>query len=394
VIDLHLNFVNEERVAGCLVTRVTIVPSYLEACLTLAYPSSYTTAASRESMELRAQSSGCAKRGNQAKRREALRAALALSIGAGVLLGSVHAQRDGRPFRIGRLVIGAPENSAALFQAQDEGLREHGFVEGRNVVTIGRWARGSIEELPALAAELVALPVDVIIASTNPSIAAAQRATSTIPIVMVVGVDPVRNGFIESLARPGRNISGLTNDPGQSLQGKVLQLLKELAPAASAIGVLAQQGVGYDRVSLEEAARRLRLDLHYAPEVRQQADIEPAFEAMEAAGAEALYSAGGGILYQQRQTVTELALRHRLPSVFFSSDYVRAGGLASYGTDLRAQYRRSAWYVARILKGAHPTDLPVEQPVRFETAINVKTAKLLQLNVPRSLLLLADEVIE
>ena len=338
--------------------------------------------------------SGRAKRGDQANRREALRAALALSIGTGVLLRSVHAQRDATPFRIGRLVIGAPENSASLFQEQDEGLRENGLVEGRNVLTISRWARGSIEALPALAAELVALPVDVIIASTNPSIAAAQRATSTIPIVMVLGVDPVRNGFIESLARPGRNITGLTNDPGQTIQGKLLNLLRELAPAASTIGVLAQQGVGYDRASLEEAARRLRLELRYAPEVSQPVDIEPAFEAMKAAGADALYVAGGGILYQQRQTVTGLALRHRLPGVFFSSDYVRVGGLASYGTDLRAQYRRSAWYVARILKGANPTDLPVEQPVRFESAINVKTAKLLRLDIPKSLLLRTDEVIE
>jgi putative ABC transport system substrate-binding protein len=330
----------------------------------------------------------------RAKRRAALRAALALSMGVGALLGSVYAQREGRPFRIGRLVIGAPESSAALFQAQDEGLREHGLVEGRNVVTISRWARGSIEALEGLATELVALPVDVIVASTNPSIAAAQRATSTIPVVMVVGVEPVRNGFIESLARPGRNVTGLTNEAGESMHGKMLQLLKEVAPTAFVIGVLAQQGVGYGRVPLEEAARLLGLELRYAPEVRQPADIEPAFEAMMAAGAKSLYVAGGGILYQQRQTVTELALRHRLPSIFFSSDYVRAGGLASYGTDLRAQYRRSAWYVARIFNGASPRELPVEQPFRFETAINAKTAKLLQLDIPRSLLLRTDEVIE
>ncbi|MEO6746206.1 MAG: ABC transporter substrate-binding protein [Caldimonas sp.] len=291
-------------------------------------------------------------------------------------------------------MIGAPKDSAALFQVQDEGLREHGLVEGRNVETVSRWARGSIEALPALAAELVALPVDLIIASTNPSIVAAQRATSIIPIVMVVGVDPVGNGFIESFSRPGGNITGLTNDTGGSMHGKVLDLLKQVAPSASVVGVLAQQGVGFGQEPLQEAARRLRLELRYPPEVRQPADIEPAFEAMKGAGAQALYVAGGGILYQHRQAVADLALRHRLPGIYFSSDYVRAGGLVSYGTDLRAQYRRSAWYVARILKGGKPADLPVEQPARFETAINLRTANALQLSVPRSLLLRADEVIE
>jgi putative ABC transport system substrate-binding protein len=327
-------------------------------------------------------------------RRNALRAGLAL---ASVMLGPpvlVRAQQLARRSRIGRLVIGAPENSAALFQVHDEGLREHGFVEGRDLETVSRFARGSMEALPALAAELVALPVDLIIASTNPSIVAAQRATSTIPIVMVLGVDPIGNGFIGSFSRPGGNITGLTNDAGPSMHGKVLELLKQVAPAASALGVLAQQGVGFDRAPLEEAARRLGFELRYAPEVRQPVDIEPAFEAMKGAGAQALYVAGGGILYQHRQAVADLALRHRLPGMFFSSDYVRAGGLMSYGTDLRAQYRRSAWYVARILKGTIPADLPVEQPARFETAINLRTARALQLSVPRSLLLRADEVIE
>ena len=328
------------------------------------------------------------------KRRKVICTALALSAGAPMLPGRVQAQPQQRLFRIGRLVIGAPENSAALFQEQDEGLRDHGLIEGRNVETISRWARGSIETLPALAAELVALPVDVIVSSTNPSISAAQRATSTIPIVMVVGVDPVRNGFIRSLSRPGLNITGLTNDQGPSFQGKALDLLKQLAPGAAVVGVLAQQAVGYDRVSLEEAARHLRLQLVFAPEVRQPADVESAFASMRGAGAQALYVAGGGFLYQHRQTVAGLALRYRLPGIFFSSDYVRAGGLFSYGTDLRAQYRRSAWYVARLLKGANAADLPVEQPARFETALNLRTAKALGLTVPRGLLLAADVVIE
>ena len=328
------------------------------------------------------------------KRRHVVRTALALYAGIPMLPARVRAQPRIRLFRIGRLVIGAPENSAALFQSQDEGLRDHGLIEGRNVQTISRWARGSLETLPALAAELAAMPVDVIISSTNPSIIAAQRATSTIPIVMVVGVDPVRNGFIRSLSRPGLNITGLTNDPGPSLQGKVLDLLKQLAPAASVVGVLSQQAVGYDRVALEEAARQLRLQLVYGPEVRQPEDIQPAFEAIRGAGAQAIYLAGGGILYQSRQVVVDLALRSRLPGIFFSSDYVRAGGLFSYGTDLRAQYRRSAWYVAQIFNGANAADLPIEQPARFETALNLRTAKALGLTVPQGLLLAADVVVE
>lgn len=328
------------------------------------------------------------------KRREVMRTALALSAGVPMLQAGVQAQPRARLFRIGRLVIGPPENSAALFREQDEGLRDHGLIEGRNVETISRWATGSIEALPTLAAELVSVPVDVIVASANASIIAARRATSTLPIVMVVGVDPVRNGFVLSLSRPGLNVTGLTNEPGPDLQGKVLDLLKQLAPSASVIGVLAQHAVGYDKASLEEAARQLRLELRYAPEVRQPAEIESAFETLRGAGAQALYVAGGGVLYQHRQAVASLALRYRLPGIFFSSEYVRAGGLLSYGTDLRAQFRRSAWYVAQIFKGARAAELPVEQPARFETALNLKTAKALGLTVPQSLLVGADVIVE
>lgn len=308
--------------------------------------------------------------------------------------GNVQAQPQGRLFRIGQLGVGTPEGVTAILQATDEGYREFGLVEGRNVEVVQRWARGSLEALPALAAELVALPVDVIAAGANPAIAAAQRATSTIPIVMVLGVDPVRNGFVESLARPGKNITGLTNDPGPSINGKMLELLKQLVPAASVIGVLVQQGVGSDRVAAEEAGRRLKLQLRHAPEVRRPEELGPTLETLKSGGAQALYVIGGSVIYQNRKTVADLALQHRLPTIFYSSDYVRAGGLVSYGTDLRAQYRRSAWYVARILQGAKPAELPVQEPVRFEMAINLKTARALGIVVPQSLLLGADEVIE
>jgi len=298
-----------------------------------------------------------------------------------------------RRLRVGFLNIGPPDTTGVWIRQFNEGLREQGFEDGRNVTYESRWA-GNVGALPALAAELAALPVDVIVAGNNNQIAAAQRATSTIPIVMVLGVDPVRNGFIDSYARPGRNITGLTNDAGQSVHGKMLEMLKELVPAASVIGVLAQQGVGYDRAAVDEAARLLKLRLLYVPEVHQPQDIEPAFEAMKLAGAQAVHVIGGTVIYLQRQAVVDLELRHRLPGVHFSSDYVRAGGLMSYGTDLGAQFRRSAWYVARILNGAKPAELAVEQPARLTLAINSRTAKALALTIPQSMLLRADEVIE
>lgn len=327
-------------------------------------------------------------------RRHALRAALALCPGAALTFRIAHAQPRGRLFRIGILNIGGPEGLTAILQAFDEGLREHGLVEGRNVETVSRWARGSLDALAAHAAELAALPVDVIITGNNASIAIAQRATSTLPIVMVLGIDPVRSGFIESFARPGRNITGLTNEAGQGVHGKMLELLKQLVPAASVIGVLAAHGMGNDPAALEEVASRLKLQLRHTSEVRLPEDIGPALEALKSGGAQALYMIGGAIIYQNRQSVADLALRHRLPSVFFSSDYVRTGGLVSYGTDLRAQYRRSAWYIARIFNGAKPAELPVEQPARFETAINMRTAKALGLVVPAGLLVGIDQVIE
>lgn len=327
-------------------------------------------------------------------RRHAVRIVWALSAGAAMTRVNVQAQPQGRLFRIGQLGVGGPEGQSAILQAIDAGYRDVGLVEGRNVEIVQRWARGSLDALPALAAELVALPVDVITAATNPSIAAAQRATSTIPIVMVLGVDPVGNGFVESLARPGGNITGLTNDAGQTMHGKMLALLKQFVPAASVIGVLVQQGVGTDRVALEAAARQLKLQLRHAPEVRQPEDIGPTVEALKGGRAQALYVIGGSYIYQNRKTVADLALQHRLPAIFFSSDFVRAGGLVSYGTDLPAQFRRSGWYVAQIFHGAKAAELPVQQPVRFVTTINLKTARALGIVVPQSLMLGADEVIE
>jgi putative ABC transport system substrate-binding protein len=326
-------------------------------------------------------------------RRDAWRAAMAWAASSGLLVTEVRAQQQGRVARIGYLGLSAPEPTRANTEAFEEGLREQGLLAGRNVELVQRWAHGSVDALSVLARELVALQVDVIIAGNNTAIAAAQRATATIPIVMILGVDPVRNGFIESFARPGRNITGLTNDSGPAMHGKMLSLLRELVPAASVVGVLAQHGLGFDRAAVEQAARELKIELQYAPEVRQSEDMAPALQWIKRTGAQAMYVIGGANIYQNRQAVADLARSYRLPGIFFSSDYVRAGGLVSYGTDLRAQTRRSAFYVARILKGAQPSELPVEQPAKFELAINVNTAKALGLAVPQSLLLRADEVI-
>ena len=296
--------------------------------------------------------------------------------------------------RIGFLNAGAPSPDHPMVRASEEGLREQGLIDGQTATFVQRWAGGRVNVLPALAAELAALPVDVIVTGNNFVTAAAKAATSTIPIVMVIGVDPVRNGFVDSLARPGRNITGLMNEPGQQIHGKMLEMLKAAAPQAERVGVLVQQGVGYDPAQVAEVAQRLRLRVLPVPEVRQASDIEVAFEAMRRHDAQAYHCIGGHIVYAERAQVAALALRHRLPGTHFSADYVRAGGLLSYGTDLRAQYRRAGWYVARILAGARPAELPVQQPERFEIAINLRTARTLGLNLPQSLLLQATEVIE
>ena len=293
--------------------------------------------------------------------------------------------------RVGRLHL---VDSPLLVQAQDEGLRELGFVEGRNIEFVSRVAGGSVDKLPVLAAELATLQVDVIVVGTNVAIAAAQRATSTIPIVMVLGVDPVGNGFIDSYARPGRNITGLTNEPGQRIHGKLLSLLKDLAPASRIVGVLEVQGLGIDRGAIDAAARQLGLRMQYVTPIKDPLGIEAAFAEMVRAGADACLVLGGPIVYANRQQVAELAWRLRLPAVYFSADYVRAGGLISYGIDLAAHFKHSASFVARILKGEKAGDLPVEQPSRFELAINRKTARELGLPLPRSVLAQANIVIE
>jgi len=233
----------------------------------------------------------------------------------------------------------------------------------------------------------------VIVAGANPGIAAAKRATATIPIVMGNAVDPVGNGFIASLARPGGNITGLSFDVSQDILGKNVATLKEIVPKLSRVGVLRQVESGTNFAALEAAARQLNVTLEVV-DVRSPDDFEGAFATMIGRQAGALIVVGGPLTYMRRQQIADLALKNRLPGIHALREYAQAGLLISYGPSLPDLYRRSGSYVAKILRGAKPADLPVEQPTKFELVINLKTAKALRLTIPQLLLLRADEVIQ
>ena len=303
------------------------------------------------------------------------------------------AQPAAKVYRIGFLTLAAAESAAAPFRALSEGLRDLGYIEGRNIIFERRYADGRVERLPDLAAELVRLRVDVVVAGTNPAIAAVKRATSTIPIVMVANVDPVGARFIASLARPGGNITGVTIDASQEIFGKNLGLLTEIVPRLSRVGVLREVGSGSRFAGIEAAARKLNIALDVV-DIGSPNDIEGAFTAMTGKRVGAVILLGGAMTYMRLQQVADLALKHRLPAIQLLKEYAEAGLLMSYGPNLPDLYRRAANYVDKILRGALPADLPVEQPSKFELTINLKTAKALGLTIPQSLLLRADEVIQ
>ena len=306
---------------------------------------------------------------------------------------AANAQQTGRRSRVGWLALSTPESAGQLLKAFDDGLRERGYVDGRNIDVERRWANGSLDRLPALGAELARLPVDVIVAPNNASIVAAKRVTSTIPIVMVHAVDPVENGLIASLARPGGNVTGLTIGVASQIGGKRLEMLKEIVPALAVVAILRQAESGVGSGAWEAAAQKLKLSL-VEIEIRRLDGVDGAFATMKRERAGALLVSGGPLTYVRRQQIAELAFKHRLPAIHALREYAQAGLLLSYGTNLPDLYRRAATYVDRILKGARPGDLPVEQPTKFELVINLKTAKALGLTIPQSLLLRADEVIE
>jgi len=284
-----------------------------------------------------------------------------------------------------------PQPRAPTTLAFLRGMREQGYVYGEHFVTEVRGADGKLERFPGLAAELVGLQVDVIVAP-GPALPALKQATSTIPIVMAAASDPVGSGYVQNLNRPGGNVTGLSLQSVETM-GKRLELLKEIIPGASPVAVL------WDRSNFlfwpaAEAAARGRGWKLLSLEVGDAGQIEAAFKVATDARAGALLVDAGGVLFPQRRRVAELAARNRLPAMYELRPYVEAGGLISYGTDINDIWRRAAVFVDRILKGAKPGDLPVEQPTKFELVINMKAAKALDLTIPQSLLLRADEVIQ
>jgi ABC-type uncharacterized transport system substrate-binding protein len=307
------------------------------------------------------------------------------------------AQQATKVARIGYLGTNRAANPN-LHEAFRQGLRDLGYVEGRNLVIEYRDAEGKVERLPALAPELVALNVDVIVAPGTPQALAAKQATRTIPIVFTAAFDPVTDGLVTSLARPGANVTGLaTLSP--ELAGKNLEQLKQAVPGVSRIAILWQPGGMGERTEkdmlkgVEVTARALGVRPQFV-EARGPADFDRAFSEMTTARAGTLTVVGSSMFVSERRRLVDLAAKHRLPAVYAQRAYVDVGGLMSYGPDVGDLFRRAATYVDKILKGANPGDLPVEQPTKFELIINLKTAKALGLTIPQALLQRADQVIE
>ena len=331
------------------------------------------------------------------------RAVLILGLALGLLLAApfaAGAQQPARVARIGWLLTGSLESpeTRLLRDAFREGLRERGYVEGQNIVIEYRSADGKIERFPGLASELVRLKVDVIVAANSPAARAAQQATTTIPVVVPVMADPVGDGLVASLAQPRGNITGLAF-LGPELVPKRLELLKEAVPKVSRVAALWHAG-GYSEPTTrdmvkrtEAAARTLGVQLQLVG-VRGPDELDRAFSTMTRERADALIVFPSPMLFNERRRIVDLALQHRLASISVGSQFVELGGLIAYGPSIPDLVRRAATYVDKILKGAKPADLPVEQPTKFELAINLKTAKALGLKIPESLLLRADEVIQ
>jgi putative tryptophan/tyrosine transport system substrate-binding protein len=330
---------------------------------------------------------------------------IALSVILGFALLAAPLPSDGQQpakvYRIGFLVAGpATPPSPAYARKREafvEGLRERGYLEGQNLVIESRYTEGQDERASALAAELVSLKVDLIVAAGTAQVRAAKQATSEIPIVMVSVMDPVRRGLVASLAHPGGNVTGLTDTAGVEIPGKRLQLLKEAVPKASRVAVLYHSGGQPEPSNLWEPFQAAARALDVTPqfyEVRDPEEFEGAFTAMTKARADALQVAPHPFVWSHAERIVDLAAKSRLPAIYPFRVAVEAGGLMAYATNEPDIFRRIGSYVNKIFKGANPGDLPVEQPTRFELIINLKTAKALGLSIPPSLLMRAEEVIE
>jgi ABC-type uncharacterized transport system substrate-binding protein len=330
------------------------------------------------------------------RRRFLTGAAVALApMGAAAHAQEYKAQQSGKIARIGILSLASgPNPNMDIFP----GLRDLGWIEGQNMVVEYRWAAGREDQLPTLAAELVRLKVDIIVTSTTPAAKAAKQATTTIPIVMTFVADPVGSGLVASLARPSGNITGLST-LAAGLVAKRFDLLKTLVPGIKRMAVLWEPDVFGERTvrsmreETEVAARTLGVRVQFI-EARRQSDLERAFATMKETRNDALLVFPGPVLFEARKRIVAHAAKNRLPVVYPWREGAEAGGLVSYGTNFPDMYRRAASYVNRVLKGAKPADLPIEEPTKFELVINLKTAKALGLTIPPSLLGRADEIIQ
>jgi putative tryptophan/tyrosine transport system substrate-binding protein len=320
---------------------------------------------------------------------------LAVAINLALAPFAAESQQAGKVARIGYLAPGTATTNAGLRKAFTDGLRDHGWIEGKNIAIEYRWAGDLQSTLDALAAELAGLPLDLTFAVNTPAALATKRTGTRLPVVFAQVSEPVAIGLVESLARPGRNFTGLTTI-NRELMSKRLELLKETLPGLTRVGHLANPGYEAHKAQVTEmtaAARALGLTLHLA-EVRSPSEFEGALARMTTAHVGAFIVQQDDLFVANRVLLIDLAAQRRLPGMFVFSFYPQAGGFMSYGANAEDLYRRAAEYVDRILKGAKPSDLPVERPAKFELVINAKTAKALGLTIPQTVLLQADRVIE
>jgi putative tryptophan/tyrosine transport system substrate-binding protein len=305
------------------------------------------------------------------------------------------AQQPQKIRRIGVLSVTSAATIPARIDAFRQGLRELSYVEGKNIVVEYRYADGKADRVPMLAAEMVRLNVEVILTAGSAATRPAKEATATIPIVMAQDIDPVANGFVASLARPGGNITGLST-LGPEISGKQLEILKDIVPKLSQVVVLNNSDApGYMQMRRETelAANALRIKIHFV-DVRTPKDLEIAFREIANKRPEAVLVPTMPIVVSQRAQIANLAVKHRLPAMYGQPEHVEAGGLMFYGASITDLFRRAATYVDKILKGARPADLPVEQPKKFEFIVNLKTAKQIGLTIPPNVLAQADRVIK
>lgn len=319
---------------------------------------------------------------------------VAISILAAPL--GAHAQPAGEIHRIGYLSAGSAPAAGPFLPAFRQGLRELGWVEGQNIIIDYRFAEGRYDRLPDLAADLVRLKVNIIVAVGTPPTAAAKKATGTIPIVMLGVTDPVGSGLVASLARSGGNVTGMTYDAGLTAMGKGLELLKETVPKVRLVAILSNPAHPVQALLIKDvkaAAESLEVQLQLL-EAREPNQFDGAFALMAKKRVDALFVLGDQMFILHRARIADLAAKNRLPSMYVMRDHVEAGGLMSYGPSLLENIRRGAAIVDKVLKGAKPADIPIERPMRFELVINLKTAKALGLTIPQSILVRADQVIE